>query len=73
MDPLVTLSPGDGRLNALRGAAQHDCRLYKSLRSCSTLARGGWQDLRALDVIAPRVDQGVERYLIDADGQTVFG
>jgi alkylhydroperoxidase family enzyme len=133
------LDPVTSELVRLRGAAQHNCRLCKSLRETTALDAGGSENLyddigryedsscltrRAkaalrytdgliwtpahlvADVVAevrsefsgaeaveltfdimrnasnkvavslgadaPRVDQGTERYLLDADGQTVF-
>ncbi len=134
------LDPVISELVRLRGAAQHDCRLCKSLRESTALdaggsetlygdierfessalfddrakaalryadaliwtpahlvvddaeeVRSGFSDAEAveltLDIMrnasnkiavslgadAPRVEQGTERYLLDADGQTVFG
>jgi alkylhydroperoxidase family enzyme len=133
------LDPVTSELVRLRGAAQHNCRLCKSLRESTALDAGGaeslYQDIErfessvllddrakaalryadgliwtpahlvADDVVevrsrfseaeaveltfdimrnasnkvavslgadAPRVEQGTERYLLDADGQTVF-
>ena len=137
---LRTLDPVTTEVVRLRGAAQHNCRLCKSLREGNALDAGGSESLYAdieryetsdrlsdrhkaalryvdaliwkpslidsdvaagvrdhfteeeafeltLDVMrnatnkiavslaadAPRVSEGTERYLIDADGQTVFG
>jgi alkylhydroperoxidase family enzyme len=136
---LRKLDPVTTEIVRLRGAAQHNCRLCKSLREGNALDVGGSEDLYAqieryesadglthaqkaalryvdaliwspscirpevatgvrehfseeqafeltLDVMrnasnkiavslgadAPRVEEGTERYLIDADGQTVF-
>jgi alkylhydroperoxidase family enzyme len=133
------LDPVTSELVRLRGAAQHNCRLCKSLRESTALDAGGseslYEDIERLessvllddrakaalryadgliwtpahlvadDVVevrsrfseaeaveltfdimrnasnkvavslgadAPRVEQGTERYLLDADGQTVF-
>ena len=133
------LDPVTSELVRLRGAAQHNCRLCKSLRESTALDAGGseslYQDIErfessvllddrakaalryadgliwtpahlvADDVVevrsrfseaeaveltfdimrnasnkvavslgadAPRIEQGTERYLLDADGQTVF-
>jgi alkylhydroperoxidase family enzyme len=133
------LDPVTSELVRLRGAAQHNCRLCKSLRESTALDAGGseslYEDIErfessvllddrakaalryadgliwtpahlvADDVVevrsrfseaeaveltfdimrnasnkvavslgadAPRVEQGTERYLLDADGQTVF-
>ncbi|SOJ56078.1 hypothetical protein MSIMFB_03555 [Mycobacterium simulans] len=135
-----SLDPVTSELVRLRGAAQHNCRLCKSLRESTALDAGGSEtlysaierfenselfDVRAkaalrytdaliwspahlvvdvaaevrarfsddeaveltfdimrnasnkiavsLGADAPRVEQGTERYLIGADGQTVFG
>ena len=137
---LRELDPVTTEVVRLRGAAQHNCRLCKSLREGNALDAGGSESLYAdieryetserlsdrhkaalryvdaliwtpsridsdvaagvrdhfteeeafeltLDVMrnasnkiavslaadAPRVSEGTERYLIDADGQTVFG
>ena len=137
---LCKLDPVTTEVVRLRGAAQHNCRLCKSLREGNALDAGGSESLYAdieryetsdrlsdrhkaalryadaliwkpslidsdlaagvrdhfteeeafeltLDVMrnatnkiavslaadAPRVSEGTERYLIDADGQTVFG
>jgi alkylhydroperoxidase family enzyme len=134
------LDPITSELVRLRGAAQHNCRLCKSLRESTALdaggsetlygdierfensalfddrakaalryadaliwtpahlvaddaeeVRSGFSDAEAveltLDIMrnasnkiavslgadAPRVEHGTERYLLDADGQTVFG
>jgi len=134
-----TLDPVTSELVRLRGAAQHNCRLCKSLREGTALDAGGSETLygdieryeksslfderakaalRYTDALiwtpahlvadaaaevrarfseaeaveltfdimrnasnkvavslggdAPRVEQGTERYLLDADGQTVF-
>jgi alkylhydroperoxidase family enzyme len=133
------LDPVTSELVRLRGAAQHNCRLCKSLRESTALDSGGSESLyddiehfensmllderakaalRYADALiwspahlvvdaavevracfseaeaveltfdimrnasnkvavslgadAPRVEQGIERYLLDADGQTVF-
>jgi alkylhydroperoxidase family enzyme len=133
------LDPVTSELVRLRGAAQHNCRLCKSLRESTALDAGGSESLyddiehfensillderaraalRYVDALiwspahlvadaavevrsrfgeaeaveltfdimrnasnkvavslgadAPRVEQGTERYLLDADGQTVF-
>jgi alkylhydroperoxidase family enzyme len=133
------LDPVTSELVRLRGAAQHNCRLCKSLREGTALDAGGTEDLYgdveryedspvltqrakaalrytdgliwtpahlvadvavevrsrfseaeaveltfdimrnasnkvavSLGADAPRVEQGTERYLLDADGQTVF-
>lgn len=133
------LDPVTSELVRLRGAAQHNCRLCKSLREGNALEAGGSEELYgeierfqtsavldgrakaalryadgliwtpahlvaddvaevrsafseveaveltldlmrnasnkvavALGADAPRVEQGTERYLLDADGQTVF-
>ncbi|OBA79688.1 hypothetical protein A9W99_20265 [Mycobacterium sp. 1164966.3] len=134
------LDPITSELVRLRGAAQHNCRLCKSLRESTALDAGGSETLYddierfessalldgrakaalrytdaliwspahlvaddvaevrsrfseaeaieltfdimrnasnkvavALGADAPRVEHGTERYLLDADGQTVFG
>jgi alkylhydroperoxidase family enzyme len=134
------LDPITSELVRLRGAAQHNCRLCKSLREATALDAGGSETLYddldhfetsallddrakaalrytdaliwspahlvaddvaevrcrfsgaeaveitfdimrnasnkvavALGADAPRVEHGTERYLLDADGQTVFG
>jgi alkylhydroperoxidase family enzyme len=133
------LDPVTSELVRLRGAAQHNCRLCKSLRESTALdaggsetlygdierfessalfdarakaalryadgliwtpahlvvddaaeVRSGFSDAQAVELTfdimrnasnkvavslggdAPRVEQGTERYLLDADGQTVF-
>lgn len=133
------LDPVTAELVRLRGAAQHNCRLCKSLREATALDAGGTEDLYgdieryedspvltprakaalrytdgliwspahlvadaaaevrsgfseaeaveltfdvmrnasnkvavSLGADAPRVEHGTERYLLDADGQTVF-
>ncbi|MFL0180221.1 MULTISPECIES: carboxymuconolactone decarboxylase family protein [unclassified Mycobacterium] len=137
---LRSLDPVTSEVVRLRGAAQHNCRLCKSLRETTALDAGGSESLYddiehfeksrllssaqqaalryvdalvwtpahidpgvaagvrrhftdrqavelTLDVMrnagnkiavalaadAPRVAEGTERYLLDADGQTVFG
>ena|ERR1700730_2776350 len=134
------LDPVTSELVRLRGAAQHNCRLCKSLREGTALEAGGTEELYgdieryedspvlpqrakaalrytdgliwtpahlvaddvaevrsrfseveaveltfdimrnasnkvavSLGADAPRVEQGTERYLLDVDGQTVFG
>ena len=134
------LDPVTSELVRLRGAAQHNCRLCKSLREGTALDAGGTEELYgdieryedspvlterakaalrytdgliwtpahlvadvaaevrsrfseaeaveltfdvmrnasnkvavSLGADAPRVEQGTERYLLDVDGQTVFG
>jgi alkylhydroperoxidase family enzyme len=134
------LDPVTSEVVRLRGAAQHNCRLCKSLRESTALDAGGTEELYgdieryedspvlterakaalrytdgliwtpahlvagvvaevrsrfseaeaveltfdvmrnasnkvavSLGADAPRVEQGTERYLLDVDGQTVFG
>jgi len=58
---LVALSPGDGRTAALVR------RVFSETLSLPPLPIAA-----ALGGDAPRVEHGTERYLLDADGHTVF-
>jgi hypothetical protein len=73
---LVALSPGDGRLNALvrRTCAtrEHFSEAEAFDPTLDVMRNASNKGAVSLAVDAPRVEHGTERYLIDADGQTVF-